>query len=290
MSLIDIQQLQHKAIAELICLGQKVLISVSDSAKLDIEVLLCFVLKKPRSYLLTWPDTRLEQVQLEQLVTLLNRRICGEPIAYITGQREFWSLLFYVSPATLIPRPDTECLVEQVITDHSSEQLRCLDLGTGTGAIALALASEHAHWQIDAVDYSLDAVNLAKRNAQALDLKQVNIYQSHWFSQVPAQKKFDVIVSNPPYIDEKDHHLTEGDVRFEPKSALVAQENGLADIRFIAENAIQYFDQTGYLYLEHGFEQAGDVKGILVALGYHQVCTHKDYNHNDRFTSACFSK
>lgn len=263
--------------------------AVSDSAKLDTQILLAHVLNKDHTFLLTWPDTQLTTVQYQTYQTYLERRLCGEPIAYIIGMKEFWSLPLQVSPATLIPRPDTEILVESVL--HYSETLAaspkgltCLDLGTGTGAIALALASENPHWQIDAIDFNVHAVELAQGNAQRLGINNVNIYQSDWFKSIEPNKLFNIIVSNPPYIDEDDHHLTEGDVRFEPKSALIAPAKGLADIQHIAENAWPYLSQKGALFFEHGFEQSEVVKTILCELGYSEITTVKDYNENDRVT------
>lgn len=276
------------AVAKLVTFGQQLLLPYSDSAKLDTEILICFVLNKPRSFLLTWPEHKLNESETEQFSALIQRRVQGEPIAYIVQTREFWSLSLQVSPATLIPRPDTEILVEQVLNHHQGVELSCLDLGTGTGAIALALASERPQWQIDAVDYSHDAVALAKRNGLNLNLAQVNIYQSDWFSNIVKDKRFDVIVSNPPYIDEKDHHLNEGDVKFEPKTALVASDNGLADIKIIARHALSFLNSGGFLYIEHGFEQSHAVQTILADLAYSNIQTIKDYNNNDRVTWACY--
>ena len=276
------------AVAKLVTFGQQILLPYSDSAKLDTEILICFVLNKPRSFLLTWPEHKLNESETEQFSALIQRRVQGEPIAYIVQTREFWSLSLQVSPATLIPRPDTEILVEQVLNHHQGVELSCLDLGTGTGAIALALASERPQWQIDAVDYSDDAVALAKRNGLNLNLAQVNIYQSDWFSNIVKDKRFDVIVSNPPYIDEKDHHLNEGDVKFEPKTALVASDNGLADIKIIARHALSFLNSGGFLYIEHGFEQSHAVQTILADLAYSNIQTIKDYNNNDRVTWACY--
>ncbi len=276
------------AVAKLVTFGQQLLLPHSDSSKLDTEILICFVLNKPASFLLTWPEHKLTERQSEQFAALIQRRVQGEPIAYIVQMREFWSLSLQVSPATLIPRPDTEILVEQVLSHHQGVNLSCLDLGTGTGAIALALASERPQWQIDAVDYSHDAVALAKRNGINLNLTQVNIYQSDWFSNVAKDKRFDVIVSNPPYIDENDHHLNEGDVKFEPKTALVAPDNGLADIKVIARNALSFLNPGGFLYIEHGFEQSHAVQTILTDLAYSNIQTVKDYNNNDRVTWACY--
>ena len=264
----------------------------SDSGKLDTQLLLAFVLNKSTSYLHTWPENTLTAEQCDALNTLMLRRYQGEPIAYILGEQGFWSLTLKVSPATLIPRPDTETLIEQVLEqcgDLSSSvnaSIRCLDLGTGTGAIALALASELPSWHIEALDYNHDAVALAQENAKNNDLNQVVIYQSDWFSDVDATIKIDVIVSNPPYIDSEDHHLKEGDVRFEPSSALVADEKGLADIIHIATQARLYLTPHGYLFFEHGFEQAKAVQSILKRLGYEHIQTAQDLSGNDRITWA----
>ncbi|WP_440873777.1 peptide chain release factor N(5)-glutamine methyltransferase [Thalassotalea sp. PLHSN55] len=288
----SVNNLSGLNLAQLVELGENFLQQSSDSAKLDAQVLLCFVLEKQPSYLLTWPEKKLNAEQYQQFQQLLVRRKASEPVAYLTGQKEFWSLMFEVSPATLIPRPDTETLIELVLALVEQEKLangRLLDLGTGTGAIALALASELPNWQVDAVDYSDDAVALAKRNAKRLVLSQVSVYQSDWFKQVPSDKRFDIIVSNPPYIDEDDHHLNQGDVQFEPKSALVAQQNGLADIVEIAASARSQFNSAGHLFLEHGFEQGLAVRQILTELGYQQVKTHQDLSGNDRITSAKFT-
>jgi len=266
--------------------GQQQLSTSSDSAKLDAQILLSFVLKKERSYLLTWPERSLELPDEQAFLALLARRVAGEPIAYIVGEKEFWSLPFKVSPATLIPRPDTETLIELVLEHYQdTTQLSCLDLGTGTGAIALALASEKPNWQIDAIDFNIDAVKLAKENARALNLEQVNIFQSNWFSALD-QKKFDVIVSNPPYIDALDDNLHQGDVRFEPASALVANEHGLSDIKHIAEHARHYLHKQGSLFFEHGFEQGELVRNILTHWGYENAQTVKDLNGHDRITWA----
>ena len=286
-----LQLMGDHSLANLISQSQILLEHSSDSAKLDAEVLLCFLLNKERSYLLTWPEKLLTNEQLLCFIGLLERRIQGEPIAYITGVKEFWSLPLAVSVATLIPRPDTETLVEVVLAQYDGEKnIRCLDLGTGTGAIALALASENSTWQIDAVDFNADAVQLAQRNAQNLNLEQVNVFLSDWFSQVEPHKKYNVIVSNPPYIDSEDENLSQGDVRFEPKSALVANEQGLADIKHIAELARTFLSTQGKLFFEHGFEQGQAVRHILTILGYENSQTEKDLNGHDRVTWAVFPK
>jgi len=275
------------SIANLVNQGQKLLQANSDSAKLDVEILLCFVLDKKRSYLLTWPEKVLSDEQLHYFLQLLVRRIQGEPIAYITGVKEFWSLPLAVSTSTLIPRPDTETLVELVLEQNGdNKNINCLDLGTGTGAIALALASENSTWQIDAVDFNLEAVKLAQFNAKNCNLSHVNIFQSDWFSNVDTEKKFDLIVSNPPYIDCEDSNLKQGDVRFEPESALIANDNGLADIKHIAGMARNFLTVEGKLFFEHGFEQGHAVRSILLNLGFEKAQTEQDLNGHDRITWA----
>jgi len=247
------------------------------------------VLNKPRSYLLTWPEKKLSVEQLLEFKHLLSRRAQGEPIAYITGEKEFWSLSLAVSTATLIPRPDTETLVELVLELYSDDKvISCLDLGTGTGAIALALASEKATWKIEAIDFSFEAVKLAQFNAKNLNLAQVAIYQSDWFAGILINKKFDIIVSNPPYIDGDDINLCRGDVRFEPKSALVATEQGLADIKHIACEARRFLSADGKLFFEHGFEQGHAVRRILTDLGYENAQTKQDLNGHDRISWAIY--
>lgn len=283
---MSVISLKNATIVNLVAYGQEQLVSCSDSAKLDAQILLAFVLDKELSYLLTWPEKALTKQDKQQYLALLDRRISGEPIAYIVGVKEFWSLPFMVSPATLIPRPDTEILVELVLEQFADfDTLHCLDLGTGTGAIALALASEQPNWQIDAIDFSLDAVKLAQKNAKKLQLSHVNIFQSDWFSALN-ERKFDVIVSNPPYIDKLDENLSQGDVRFEPESALVADEHGLGDIKHIAQQALKYLNSQGSLFFEHGFEQGEAVRNILTALGYHNAQTVRDFNGHERITWA----
>ncbi len=283
---MSVISLKNATIVNLVAYGQEQLVSCSDSAKLDAQILLAFVLDKELSYLLTWPEKTLAQQDKQHYLALLDRRISGEPIAYIVGVKEFWSLPFMVSTATLIPRPDTEILVELVLEQFADfDTLHCLDLGTGTGAIALALASEQPNWQIDAIDFSLDAVKLAQQNAKKLQLSHVNIFQSNWFSALN-DRKFDLIVSNPPYIDKLDENLSQGDVRFEPESALVADEHGLGDIKHIAQQALKYLNSQGSLFFEHGFEQGEAVRNILTALGYHNAQTVRDFNGHERITWA----
>ena len=259
-----------------------------ESPSLDAAVLLCHVLGKPRTYLLTWPEKVLEIEQQVQFDDLLARRFAGEPVAYIIGEREFWSLPLKVSPSTLIPRPDTERLVEIALDKTYAQTGPILDLGTGTGAIALALASEMPKRQVMGVDLKQEAKDLAHYNASQLNIKNVTFAQGCWFEPITSGTKFALIVSNPPYIDEQDPHLSQGDVRFEPKSALVADENGLADIRHISDLARQYLEAGGWLAFEHGYDQGDAVRTIMTNFGYEQVVTEKDYGGNDRVTLGCY--
>lgn len=260
--------------------------SGSDSPSLDAAVLLCHVLQKPRSYLLTWPEKVLTAEQQTEFDALLTRRLSGEPVAYIIGEREFWSLPLKVSPSTLIPRPDTERLVELALEKAEQIPGGILDLGTGTGAIALALASELPARHVFGVDLRHEAQQLAIENSQRLQITNVTFLQGSWFTPLVEGIKFALIVSNPPYIEESDPHLEQGDVRFEPKSALVAEDNGLADIKYIAQTAREYLLAEGWLLFEHGYEQATAVQTILKELGYQAITTEQDYAGNDRVTLA----
>ncbi|MCG3721619.1 peptide chain release factor N(5)-glutamine methyltransferase [Vibrio cincinnatiensis] len=260
--------------------------SGSDSPSLDAAVLLCHVLQKPRSYLLTWPEKVLTAEQQTEFDALLTRRLSGEPVAYIIGEREFWSLPLKVSPSTLIPRPDTERLVELALEKAEQIPGDILDLGTGTGAIALALASELPARHVFGVDLRHEAQQLAIENSQRLQITNVTFLQGSWFTPLVEGIKFALIVSNPPYIEESDPHLEQGDVRFEPKSALVAEDNGLADIKYIAQTAREYLLAEGWLLFEHGYEQATAVQTILKELGYQAITTEQDYAGNDRVTLA----
>ncbi|WGC23094.1 peptide chain release factor N(5)-glutamine methyltransferase [Enterobacter ludwigii] len=258
-------------------------LSASESPKRDAEILLEFVTGKVRTYLLAFGETQLSAEQEAQLATLLARRKTGEPVAHLVGEREFWSLPLYVSPATLIPRPDTECLVEQALSRLPTQACRILDLGTGTGAIALALASERPDCEVTAVDVMPDAVALAQRNVARLGFPNVTVLQSSWFSALD-NRTFGMIVSNPPYIDEHDPHLTQGDVRFEPLTALVAANEGLADIVHIVTTSRQHLLPGGWLLVEHGWTQGDAVRDVFIAAGYRAVETCRDYGGNDRLT------
>ncbi|MFD2231468.1 peptide chain release factor N(5)-glutamine methyltransferase [Alkalimarinus sediminis] len=268
------------SIAELL---RQAVLPESDTPELDKEVLLCYVLNKDRAYLYTWPEKTLDDAQLASFSSLLERRNSGEPIAYITGIREFWSLPLNVHPSTLIPRPDTERLVEVALELLPNKPLTVVDLGTGTGAIALALASEREQWSITGIDQSEEAVSLAKKNADLNQLQRVAFKVGSWCDSL-APESVDLIVSNPPYIAESDPHLTQGDVRFEPLTALVAAENGLSDIVDIAKQSSVCLKFHGWLMVEHGFEQASAVRQIFKGCGYGQVASYQDLSGNDRVT------
>ncbi|GAB2930680.1 peptide chain release factor N(5)-glutamine methyltransferase [Hafnia psychrotolerans] len=257
-------------------------LAACESGKRDAEILLGFVTGKARTFIIAFGETQLTNSQMEQLETLLSRREQGEPIAYLVGEREFWSLSLSVSPATLIPRPDTECLVEQALLRLPlAEAVNILDLGTGTGAIALAMASERPDCHIVGIDLQPDAVKLAQYNAQKLGITNARFLQGSWFTPVP-QQRFALIASNPPYIDAADPHLSVGDVRFEPTSALVAENAGLADLAHIIQSANAYLEDGGWLLLEHGWQQAVAAQTLLRQAGYRDVSTVKDYGGNDR--------
>lgn len=259
------------------------LAATSESAHVDAEALLCYCLNKNRSFLYTWPERTLTVEQFKQFKQMVTKRRKGTPVAHILGEREFWSLPFIVNESTLIPRPDTEILVETALNLDMRFNARVLDLGTGTGAIALALAHERPKWRVTAIDKVPEAVELAKQNRQNLKLEHVEILQSDWFSAVD-QRDFDLIVSNPPYIDEQDEHLQLGDVRFEPQSALTAGNEGYADLFHIADVAREHILPGGYLLLEHGYQQAIRVREKMIELGYINVATVRDFGSNDRCT------
>ncbi|MFI8579587.1 peptide chain release factor N(5)-glutamine methyltransferase [Ectopseudomonas khazarica] len=259
----------------------------SPTPRLDAELLLAAALGKPRSYLRTWPERELAAEQLGLFRSHLQRRRQGEPVAYILGHQGFWSLDLEVAPHTLIPRPDTELLVESALALLPATPLAALDLGTGTGAIALALASERPGWQVTGVDRVEDAVALAERNRQRLQLDNVRFLHSHWFSALAGQR-FGLILSNPPYIRADDRHLEQGDVRFEPSSALVAGADGLDDIRAIIQAAPQYLLAGGWLLLEHGFDQAEAVRELLATAGFSEVHSRRDLGGHERISLGRF--
>ncbi|WLH80096.1 MULTISPECIES: peptide chain release factor N(5)-glutamine methyltransferase [unclassified Pseudomonas] len=255
----------------------------SPTARLDAELLLAAALGKSRSYLHTWPEKIVSSEDALTFAGYLQRRRGGEPVAYILGQQGFWKLDLEVAPHTLIPRPDTELLVETALQLLPATPTQVLDLGTGSGAIALALASERPAWTVTAVDRVLEAVALAERNRQRLHLNNVTVLNSHWFSALQGHT-YDLIISNPPYIADNDPHLVAGDVRFEPASALVAGRDGLDDLRHIIKQAPQHLNAAGWLLLEHGYDQAGAVRDLLLGEGFDNVHSRIDLGGHERIT------
>jgi len=266
----------------------------SDTAQIDAELLLGAALGATRAGLYAWPERMLSPSEQSRFESLLERRILGEPVAYILGVREFWSLPLRVTPHVLIPRPETELLVETALSkaaaagaglarEHPGTALRVADLGTGSGAIALALASERPHWEIVATDQSADALRVASDNATALGIRNVSFRQGSWCEALP-QGLFDMILSNPPYIDPKDAHLSQGDLRFEPLTALAAADHGLADLRAICHEAMRHLIPGGSLLLEHGFEQGPAVAQMLEDAGFRGVRTLPDLSGLPRVT------
>jgi release factor glutamine methyltransferase len=285
-------------------------------AKLEVQFLLQHVLNVNRAWLIAHENDVLQPNIHEVFEALLNRRLSGEPMAYILGSREFYGLDLLVTPDTLIPRPDTETLVEAALAkippseinqnpsfrqkSESSvflpcsstpldsdfcrnDNLRVLDLGTGTGAIALALAKNRPQASVTAVDASEAALNIAKKNAQNLSINNIEFVLSNWFESLTNQR-FDVIVSNPPYIEKQDLHLTQGDLRFEPISALASGADGLDDIRQIINDCLIYLNPQGWLMLEHGYNQASQVADLMADAGLTNIETIKDLGNNDRVT------
>ena len=258
---------------------------VPADAKQEARRILLEVLDINATTLMLYPERELTQAQLLLVEPVLTRRLTGEPLAHILGYWYFWDFKLAVAPCTLIPRPDTELLVEQSLALALPAKARVLDLGTGTGAIALALAKEKPHWTVTGVDVQPDAVALAQQNVELLALTNCQIKQSSWFEAV-AGEQFDLIVSNPPYIDAEDPHLALGDVRFEPDSALVAPEQGLADIRHICTQAPLFLTPSGWLWLEHGYQQADAVQQILTNAGFTSVQSVKDYGDQWRISGG----
>lgn len=261
-----------------------------ESPSVDAKVILSHLLNQSQTYLFTWPEKHIDDAVLAQFESAIAKRQTGQPVAYIIGKRDFWTLSLETSPHTLIPRPDTEVLVEKVLDwalakqSHTpTAEMTICDLGTGTGAIALALASELPTAKVTGVDFLEEAVALAKHNSKQNHIENTQFIQSNWFSAI-AQQQFDIIVSNPPYIEDTSPYLVEGDVRFEPKSALTSGADGLDDIRHITKLAPSYLKDGGLLAFEHGFEQGESVRQLLSNEGFSNVQTIRDYGGNDRVT------
>lgn len=268
--------------------GRALLTEVSDSPRLDAEILMGLVMRKPRSFLHAWPDRYLTEQEARTYEALVRRRFAGEPVAYISGVREFWSMPLRVTPDVLIPRPETELLVEKTLARiPEGEDIRVLDLGTGSGAIALAIAKERPDVRVTGVDISTAAVRIAKLNATIFKLPNVGFLESNWFDAVRGQK-FNVVVSNPPYVADCNDDTLAKELRFEPTLALAAGPDGLDSIRAIIDRAHNYIVRQGWMLIEHGAEQARGVRRLLEAQRYYDISCHKDLAGHDRLTECRF--
>lgn len=252
--------------------------------RLEAELLLLHVLDKPRSWVIAHADDQLDAAQLAAFAVLVRRRREGEPVAYITGHRGFWTLNLEVTPATLIPRAETELLVELALARMEADA-RVVDLGTGSGAIALAIARECPTARVVATDASAEALAVAQRNAAKHGIRNVRFEQGDWLAPL-AGELFDLIVSNPPYIEAGDAHLGQGDLRFEPASALASGVDGLDDIRRIVAQARKHLAPGGALLMEHGWKQGPAVRAILEDAGYRDVFTEQDLEQRDRVSGG----
>lgn len=258
----------------------------SSSARLDAELLLAHALHATRAFLYAHATDELESTTWDAFQRHIAARRDGHPIAYLTGKRDFWSFSLHVSPATLIPRPETELLIECVLTHFNNQKhLRILDLGTGSGAIALALALTNPTWEIVACDVSQEALDVARKNTSELRAQNITFIQSNWFESI-AQQPFDAIVSNPPYIAEHDPHLTQGDLRFEPPQALSSGPDGLDALTQIIKQAQSYLKPSGLLIMEHGYSQATAVTELLRKAHYHAVHSWPDLQGHLRVTQG----
>ncbi|MCH9756030.1 MAG: peptide chain release factor N(5)-glutamine methyltransferase [Gammaproteobacteria bacterium] len=271
-----------------ICLKKAVerLKTSSPTAQLDAELLFAHVLKKSRAFLYAHSDDALAAESIQQLESVISKRITGVPIAYLLGEREFWSLLFYVTPDTLIPRPETELLIELSLSLLGAHKTcSVLELGTGTGAIAIALASEKPLWHLLASDKSIDALSITKQNMQRHHIKNITLIESDWFEKLSGLQ-FNLIISNPPYLAADDPHQHQGDLRFEPKGALLSGEDGFDDLNHLIQKSMHYLTPGGLLLLEHGYDQADKLIEKLNLAGYQNVQSWQDENGYNRVVSG----
>ncbi len=259
----------------------------SPSAMLDAQVLLSFVLQCNTAHLAAWPEKELDKKQQSHYLQLIQQRLKGLPVAHLTGQREFWSLDFFVNNSTLIPRPETETLIEYILAKFNRrEDLKLLDMGTGTGAIAISIAKEKPGWKIVASDISEEALKLARQNSEYHQTNNITFIQSDWFKSI-SPVDFDIIVSNPPYITSDDPHLQQGDVRFEPLSALASGAEGMDDIEHLCLHAPQHLNNNGWLIIEHGYNQAQQVAECFTKNGFIKIEQQQDLSGHIRMTAAC---
>jgi release factor glutamine methyltransferase len=260
----------------------------SDTARLDAEVLLAFVLDRDRTHLRAWSERVLEHAAAAHFTDLVERRAEGVPVAYLTGEREFWSRPFRVRPGVLIPRPETEVLVERALAlIPPAEPWDVLELGTGSGIIAITLAAERPKAGITATDLSTEALAVARENAVRHGVSdRIEFRLGRWFDAVPVQRRYALIASNPPYVATADPHLDRGDVRFEPALALRSGPDGLDDLTVIAREARFRLEPGGRLLLEHGWNQAAALAAVLRDFGYRDIVHHRDLHGHERMTSA----
>jgi release factor glutamine methyltransferase len=252
---------------------------------LDAELVLVHILGTSRARLRSHPEEAASAAQSKRYTELLERRATGEPLAYVIGRRDFWSVRLTVTPAVLVPRPETELLVERALALRHEEFGRVVDLGTGSGAIALTLASERPGWQVAATDVSEEALAIARTNAESLDLKRVQFLHGSWFEPLVG-RTFDLIVSNPPYVAEDDPAMQDPALRHEPRGALTPGGDGMGSLRAIIAAAPDYLERDGWLLLEHGSDQAAEVTRELVARGLRHVRSHRDLAGHERMTEA----
>jgi len=273
-------------ITEILHTAQLQLAPVYDTARLDCELLLAYILKKSRTWLHTWPEHHLTPEEQEQFLQLIRQRQNGTPVAYLTGKCEFWSLTLEVDPATLIPRPETELLVEQVLERAPPDtNLQIADLGTGSGAIALSIATELPKCRIVATDRCRTALVTARRNASKYGLTNITFRAGDWYQPL-ADEQFDIIVSNPPYVASGDPHLQHGDVRFEPQRALAAGTDGLDAIRILIHNGRKHLQTGGWLLIEHGFKQGSAVNHLFQQSGYNSIQCYPDLAGQNRISAG----
>lgn len=274
------------SIATLLAAGARTLAGPAASARLDAELLLAHVLATPRARLKSHPEAVVEPPAAASFLALVGRRAAGEPLAYLTGRREFWSLELAVTPAVLIPRPETELLVERALILGPAGAARAADLGTGCGAIALALARERPGWRIVATDVSAAALAVARANAAALGATGIEFLAGSWFEPLAAAR-FDLLVSNPPYVAADDPALEAPALAFEPPVALTPPGgDALAALRILARGAAAHLEPGGWLLLEHGAGQGAQVRAELVAAGFAHVRSHRDLAGHERMTEG----
>ncbi len=277
---------QAQSVADLLRWAITELAPDSESARLDAEVLLAHAANLTRARLHARPERTIEAEVVETFAALIGRRARGEPIAYILGYREFWSLQLNVTPATLIPRPETELLVEEALARLPADKpIRVLDLGTGSGAIALAIAKERPNCTLTALDISPEALAVAQSNAERLQIHNVRFLHSDWFGAAP-DELFDMIVANPPYIAHGDPSLTRGDLRFEPDIALSCDAEGLAAAKVIISEGRDHLTPGGWLLVEHGYDQSSVLAALLKEHGWRECQTLRDYAGQPRLVIA----